>query len=256
MLIVSAGMPKSGSGWYYNLTNDLLIAAGQPDAREIRERHELQHVLLSANCNLRKTDAATLDPLVRVAQEHGYTFACKTHRRASKALRRHLEAGNLKATYTFRDLRDVIISALDRSKAMHEKGELKGRHWYIGPQRSFAKYRTVRDGIRWCHWRLMPVWRSYMNCEGAHTARYEDLEADPMGEMKKLAAYLEVEVPESTMQEIIDRYDRSRVSKTKVRGMHFNKGVSGRHVEKMTDEEKALCMRKLSRELKLMGYID
>ena len=31
MIVLSAGMPKSGTAWYFNVTNDLLIAAGYAD---------------------------------------------------------------------------------------------------------------------------------------------------------------------------------------------------------------------------------
>jgi hypothetical protein len=31
MIILSIGMPRAGSGWYYNLTNDLMLAAGAQD---------------------------------------------------------------------------------------------------------------------------------------------------------------------------------------------------------------------------------
>jgi hypothetical protein len=32
MLVLSAGMPRAGSGWFYNLTHDLLLANGAQDA--------------------------------------------------------------------------------------------------------------------------------------------------------------------------------------------------------------------------------
>ena len=41
MIILSTGMPRAGSGWYYNLTNDLIIAAGYQDGHKIRQRYHL-----------------------------------------------------------------------------------------------------------------------------------------------------------------------------------------------------------------------
>ena len=35
-MILSVGMPRAGSGWYYNLTQDLVKASGGEDARIIR----------------------------------------------------------------------------------------------------------------------------------------------------------------------------------------------------------------------------
>ena len=52
MLILSVGMPRAGSGWYYNLTHDLIVSSGGQDARQVRaplslagfaDRSELQH---------------------------------------------------------------------------------------------------------------------------------------------------------------------------------------------------------------------
>ena len=37
MIILSVGMPRAGSGWDYNLTNDLMLANGAQDARQIRQ---------------------------------------------------------------------------------------------------------------------------------------------------------------------------------------------------------------------------
>jgi len=45
MIILSIGMPRAGSGWYYNLTNDLMLSSGAQDPRLIRQRYYLQNVL-------------------------------------------------------------------------------------------------------------------------------------------------------------------------------------------------------------------
>jgi len=45
MLTFSVGMPRAGSGWYYNLTHDLVTATGGEDARLIRRRYHLGRVL-------------------------------------------------------------------------------------------------------------------------------------------------------------------------------------------------------------------
>ena len=37
-LVLSVGMPRAGSGWYYNLTQDLVIASGGVNTKEIRAK--------------------------------------------------------------------------------------------------------------------------------------------------------------------------------------------------------------------------
>ena len=36
MIILSAGMPRAGSGWYFNLMHDLITNSGGQNARQIR----------------------------------------------------------------------------------------------------------------------------------------------------------------------------------------------------------------------------
>ncbi len=52
MLVLSVGIPKSGSGWYFNLKNDLLIAAGHQDVRDIRKKFNLESCMKYYNCNM------------------------------------------------------------------------------------------------------------------------------------------------------------------------------------------------------------
>lgn len=51
MFYVSAGMPRAGSGWFYNIMHDLVVAMGGEDAREIRRRFLLQPILTEINCS-------------------------------------------------------------------------------------------------------------------------------------------------------------------------------------------------------------
>ena len=44
MIVVSAGMPRSGTGWVYQLTNELLVASGQPSSEQIRKRFSHKNI--------------------------------------------------------------------------------------------------------------------------------------------------------------------------------------------------------------------
>ena len=57
MIILSVGMPRAGSGWYYNLTNDLILATGGQDARQIRKKYHLGRILTEVNCNIGTLDS-------------------------------------------------------------------------------------------------------------------------------------------------------------------------------------------------------
>ncbi len=255
MILLSAGMQKAGTGWYWNMTNELLMAAGHPDAREVRKKYQLQSVLTAANCNLPKLRDEPVMALDRVGQE-GITFVVKTHRRPSKLVRKLISQGHFKATYIYRDLRDVIVSALDRGKVMRETGHLSSRHFYIGPQRSFAKYRTVRGAIRWARFRLLPVWKAWAQCDGVLLTRYEDLHADAHGQLRRLAEYLNLEVSDKQIETIVATYDRGRMKadSPSARVLHLNKAITGRFREVLNQEQQDLCRRRLGRYLEMMGY--
>ncbi len=257
MIVLSAGMQKAGTGWYWNMTNELLMAAGHPDAREIREKHQLQSVLTKPNCNVPKLRDEAIMALDRVGQD-GITFVVKTHRRPTKLVRKLITQGRFKATYIYRDLRDVIVSALDRGRVMRETGQLHGRHYFIGPQKSFAKYHTVRGAILWARFRLLPVWKAWAHCDGVLMTRYEDLHADTPGQLQRLADYLDLDVSEKQIETIAAAYDRSRIKADISRAayLHLNKGVTGRFREVLSQEQQELCRRRLGRYLQMMGYPD
>ena len=257
MIILSAGMQKYGTGWYWNMTNELLMAAGHPDAREIREKYQLHSLLTTKNCNVRRLDDQAIIELDRIRQQ-GHTFVVKTHRRPSKLVRKLMAEGRIRATYIYRDLRDVIVSALERGRVMRETGQLHGRHFYIGPQKSFAKYHTVRGAILWARFRLLPVWKAWANCDGVLMTRYEDLHADTQGQLRRLADYLDLDVSEKQIETIAAAYDRSRIKADISRAghLHLNKGVTGRFKDVFSEEQQELCRRRLGRYLQMMGYLD
>ena len=86
MIVVSAGMQRSGSRWYYDLTRDLMLAAGCADALAIREKYDLQDFLNLPRCNMGRLENSKLRRLDEIGRE-GNTFLVKTHHRPSPGLR-------------------------------------------------------------------------------------------------------------------------------------------------------------------------
>jgi hypothetical protein len=53
MLVLSAGMPKSGSGYFYNIINELLVASGGgKDARWVKQKRALDGLMRWHNNNI------------------------------------------------------------------------------------------------------------------------------------------------------------------------------------------------------------
>ena len=105
MIVLSVGMRKSGSGWYFNMTNDLLQAAGGRDARQMKNRRWLRSIVQGNNCTIGRLK---LSKLVRLALPHraGHPFAVKTHSGPAPSLRAFTATGLAKVTYLYRDPRE------------------------------------------------------------------------------------------------------------------------------------------------------
>jgi hypothetical protein len=112
MIILSVGMPRAGSGWYYNLTHDLALAAGCQDAHRIRQRYHLQKVLTEVNCNI---GALTPRRLLAVLAPSvlGNTFVIKAHAGPTPFALRLMRSGQLRPAYIYRDPRDAMLSAYE-----------------------------------------------------------------------------------------------------------------------------------------------
>jgi len=52
MLILSVGMPKSGSAYLYNILNAVLIEADNTDARQIKAKRNLEDLMKWHNNNI------------------------------------------------------------------------------------------------------------------------------------------------------------------------------------------------------------
>ncbi|MDF1516265.1 MAG: hypothetical protein P1S60_20815, partial [Anaerolineae bacterium] len=78
MIIVSAAMVKSGSGWYYNMTNDLMVVGGHQDARYVRDKYHLNSIMRYSNCNI-EYPILPIMMMLLIPHMQGHTFAVKTH---------------------------------------------------------------------------------------------------------------------------------------------------------------------------------
>jgi hypothetical protein len=120
MIILSVGMPRAGSGWYYNLTHELALAGGFQDAHIIRQRYHLQRVLTEVNCNI---GALTPRRLLGVLAPSllGNTFVIKAHAGPTPFALRLIRRGQIRPTYIYRDPRDAMLSAYENGQRALQK---------------------------------------------------------------------------------------------------------------------------------------
>ena len=254
MLIVCASMPRSASLWYTHLMRDLYRASGV---------HETGITAHSERLGKRLPGAGRLEPwqlfkLVRNLGEHNVCMI-RTHCRLSLTLRHLLNNHSARATFVYRDPRDVIVSALELGRKMREKGEAR-RYFGIGPYQSFARFFTLEGAIRWVKWQLFPRWKTWAKCNDVLLTRYEDLVVDTISELERLAAFLNLPVGMRSLEGIVEAYAPDKSGRIdgdlwkKGRGPMRNKGIVGRYKTSLTLKQQDLCNTRLAKCLKEMGY--
>ena len=241
MIILSVGMPRAGSGWYYNLMHDLITASGGQNARQIRSQFHLQSILTEVNCNI---GALTLRRLtaVWIPSLLGKSFVIKAHAGPSPFARRLIRHRQMKSAYIYRDPRDALLSAFDNGQRAIQKGRPNAFSNLVDFDTSLD---FMRDYVR-----ISEAWLSIPDV--LHTA-YEDLVENYDHEAARLARFLDCPSEAGGIQAVIEKYRPER-GRQDQKGLHFNKGVRGRFREKMTPEQQATLANVFGSYLKSLNY--
>jgi hypothetical protein len=241
MIFLSVGMPRAGSGWYYNLTNDLALAAGFQDARRIRQRYRLQGILTEVNCNI---GALTMRRLVAVLAPSimGNSFVIKAHAGPTPVARRLIRLGLIRPAYIYRDPRDALLSAMEMGRRARQDGR----------QNAFSKLVDFESALDFMT-TYLNIWEAWMACERALHTRYEDLLLDYDSQARRLVDFLGLDTSQPAIQEVVARY-RPAAAQPDQPGLHFNKGKIGRFRDKLSDQEQAVMQARFGPFLKKMGY--
>ncbi len=240
-IILSVGMPRAGSGWYYNLTHDLLLAAGYQDARQIRRRFGLQSILTEVNCNIRALSPARLIPVLLPAIL-GNTFAIKTHAAPNRFVLRLIRQGLIKPTYIFRDPRDALLSAYEYGQRSLEAQRMN----------AFAELDSLEKAISFMKG-YVAISEAWLDCQAAFYTRYENLLTSYHVEAKHLADFLDIDGKGEKVRAVFDRYRPEKGSDLQ-KGLHLSKGRIGRFREVFTPEQQALCKEAFEPYLQRLEY--
>ena len=240
MIVLSVGMPRAGSGWHYNLIHDLMKTTGCADAREIRERYRLHHILTEVNCNI-----GVLSPrrmaLVALPALVGNTFVIKAHAGPTSASRLLQRLRLMRVTYIYRDPRDAMLSAYEYGQRALKKGHPNAFSHLTDFQKSID---FIMDYVR--------IWKKWIKHKNVLVARYEDLLTDYDHEVSRLVRFLKLNGDKPEVRSVIDAYRPSAAEGQQ--GLHFYKGKIGRFREAYSAEEQAFLKEKLGAYLERMGY--
>ena len=240
MIYLSVGMPRAGSGWHYNLINDLMKTTGCADARDIREKFRLQKILTEVNCNIGVLSARRLG-MAALPALTGNTFVIKAHAGPTSSSRLLQSLGLLRITYIYRDPRDAMLSAYEYGQRALQKGRPNAFSHLTDFKKSLA---FIMDYVH--------IWERWTKEKNVLTARYEDLLTNYDSEVTRLVEFLSLDGNSSKVREVIDAF---RPEKGEGReGLHFFKGKIGRFREAYSAEQKAILNEKMGAFLPRMGY--
>lgn len=242
MIVLSVGMPRAGSGWHYNLINDLMLTTGCADARRIRERYRLQAILTEVNCNIGVLSPRRLGMVMMPALFN--TFVIKAHAGPTWASRLLAGIGVLRITYIYRDPRDAMLSAFD----FGQRALGRGRPNAFSHLSDFDKSMDfMLEYVR--------IWDRWMKETNVLIARYEDLLLDYDTEIARLVAHLKLDPARPEVRKVIETYRPGQGAEGQ-QGLHYYKGKIGRFRDAYNDEQKARLGKALAPYLSRMGYSD
>jgi hypothetical protein len=241
MIVLSIGMPRAGSGWFFNLTNDLMVAGGFQDARQIRGRYHLGKVLTEVNCNIGAFTFPRLSAVL-VPAILGNSFTVKAHAGPTGYAKFLVRRGTLIPTYIYRDPRDALLSAWEYG----QRGIEAGRSNAFSFIRDFeTALNFILDYLR--------IWEMWMDTDGVLHCRYEDLLNNYYYEVGRLVDFIGLNPEKTEIQKVIEN-NKPGADGTDRKGMHFRKGVVGRFRQKLTGEQISQLNQTLAPYLERMGY--
>ncbi len=247
MIVVSASMRKGGSGWFFNVMHDLVLAATGVNTRKMRTLFpSLAEIILPPNCLVKQLSREHLERL-DVLHADGKTIVLKTHASPSSELRARLEAGVAKAAYLYRDPRDVALSAFDHAESIRADPK---RFVNKGP---YEFLDSLEDAIVFASKQLR-TWRAWTELECVLTARYEDFVSDDEAMAIRIAEFLDLGLGRRNIVKIVKRYRPAKLNDLRARRLHFNVGTPRRFEKMMNRRQLDLCNELFGDRLQAMGY--
>jgi len=239
MIVLSVGMPRAGSGWHYNLINDLMKTTGCADARDIREKYRLQNILTEVNCNIGVLSLRRL-AMVTLPAVAGNTFVIKAHA-GPTFWSRALSSFGMLRTYIFRDPRDAMLSAFDYGQRALEKGR----------PNAFSHIINFEAAIQFMEGYLK-IWDKWNNENHVHISRYEDLLMNYESETAQLIDFLRLDRSKPAVDEVLQGYRPSQAQSQQ--GLHFYKGKIGRFRKVYSEQQQKTLVERFRPYLVKMGY--
>lgn len=241
MLIISAGMQKSGSAFFYNVINELVIESGGADARQVKTARQLDGVMKWDNNNIGRLYFYKIIRLWLISLSEG-DFVVKTHSGPGMSARILNKLGLIKIIYSYRDPRDALLSAIDHGKKILSSGN----------DHTFSKMVDFDSAIsnvkNWAG-----IWKKYTKMHGVLKIKYEEMMENPVECAQLIEKFLGLSVSYERREKIIWRFSRNNPDRESA-GLHFNKAKTNRYKTEMTVEQIKKCRSVLGKYITDMSY--
>ncbi|MFZ1323348.1 MAG: sulfotransferase domain-containing protein [Ignavibacteria bacterium] len=241
MLVISSGMQKSGTAYFYNVLNDLLIESGSANARNIKDEFSLENILKDNNNNIDGISWKDLLKISIVSFKKGI-FAVKTHYPNRRSFEFLSKVGIVKIIYSYRDPRDVILSVIDHGKKLKESGETGN---FTNMIELDDAIRNVKTWIKDC--------KELSKKDSILKYSYEDFLKDPENIFSKVSEFLKIEFNTKSVQKILHRYNPVNPDMPRGR-LHYNKGIVNRFKTEMSISDQNRVIEAIGNDIAEMGY--
>ena len=232
MIVINSSIPKSASALIYNYQRHIVRNAQE------RRGHNLIDMSSGSYGFYNRINLKSFFFLIYLNLRYG-DVAIKTHGGPNLFIRALINSGVGKATFSYRDPRDVILSAFD-----HGERSRKG----LDPTMAFHEITNLEESLRkvkiWTRY-----WYGWKRYNKVLFIRYEEFIEDKLNHLKQFVDYLGYELNDDQIMKIYNFHE-----KIKEKFTTFNKGTKERYKTEMSEEFLKLCNSTLSRILIDMGY--
>ena len=240
-LIISAGMPRAGSGWYFNLLHDLVISGGGQNSRVIRKKYHLEKILTEINCNISTLSFYRLFPVLMPAMFNN-KFVIKTHAGPTNSVRFFIGNRRVQVVYIYRDPRAALLSAYEYG----QRAEVSGR------PNAFSHLRDLDVAADFIEF-YVKIWEAWAGIDGVLILRYEDMLTDYQGAVEKSAQFLDLDLDNPSSAEVVNSYLPGKGYPGRT-GTHFSKGKAERFRTEIDPASLERFTRLFKGSLQQMGY--
>jgi len=237
MIYLSASLPKSASTLLYAYTEEMLHASGRRNGQAALRRLIQEGRLQGVDTFLEHVRFKEVLYLLWLNLWNGDVLI-KTHAAPGFWVRQLVRLGLMRASYIYRDPRDVLLSGMDHARRTAET-----------PMARFQHYDSLENGLLHLKWILRRTnW--WLDFGKAHFMTYEGLLTQPQTELVKLSRYFGWSLTEAQIEAIIQQEAKARSYGKR----QFNTGKLSRYAKEMSPAQQARCREVLGADIKRLGF--